>query len=101
MVPDNAESSPEDDDFGLQDLVPQYLALCRRDLLAMQSALERLDFDRVRVLGHNLKGSGSAYGFPRLTDLGASVEQAAKSNDNDTIRVGITELEAFLDSKNA
>lgn len=101
MVPDNTESVPDDDDFGLQDLVPQYLALCRRDLLAMQAALERLDFDRVRVLGHNLKGSGSAYGFPRLTDLGARVEQAAKSNDNDTIRVGITELEAFLHSKNA
>lgn len=105
MAPNSPEnrdfpsSSPDEEDFGLQDLVPQYLELCRRDLLAMQAALEKVDFDRVRVLGHNLKGSGGAYGFPHLTDLGARVEQAAKSSDDSAIRCGITELKAFLDSR--
>ena len=81
--------------------MPQYLELCRRDLIAMQASLEKLDFERVRILGHNLKGSGGAYGFPRLTELGARMEQAAKSSDDSAIRRGIEELKTFLDSKNA
>jgi HPt (histidine-containing phosphotransfer) domain-containing protein len=78
--------------------VPQYLALCRRDLLAMQWALEVSDFERLRILGHNLKGSGGAYGFARLTELGACLEQAAKSGDDDTVRGAVADLKSFLDS---
>jgi HPt (histidine-containing phosphotransfer) domain-containing protein len=73
--------------------------LCRRDLLAMQSALEELNFDRLRILSHNLKGSGGAYGFPRLTELGARMEQAAKAADDATVRTGIADFKSFLDSK--
>ena len=97
--PDAASPSSDEDDFGLHELVPQYLMLCRRDLLAMQLALEELDFDRLRILSHNLKGSGGAYGFPRLTELGAHMENAAKAADDAIVRRGIAELKSFLDSK--
>lgn len=96
----SSSSDAEQEDFDLDALVPQYLALCRRDLVALQASLEKLDFEGVRILGHNLKGSGGAYGFPYITELGARLEQAAKITDDSAMRSGIAELKAFLDSKN-
>jgi HPt (histidine-containing phosphotransfer) domain-containing protein len=45
----------------------------------MQETLDRADFDRLRTLGHNMKGSATGYGFPVLSEIGASLESAAKN----------------------
>ena len=36
------------------------------------------NLDEIRKLGHNMKGSGTAYGFSEITRLGAAIETAAK-----------------------
>jgi HPt (histidine-containing phosphotransfer) domain-containing protein len=89
---------PDDEDFGLAELIPQYLALCRRDLLNLGVALDNKQFEDVRVLGHNLKGSGGAYGFPELSEIGSRIETAAKEKDEAVARQGIEQLEVFLRS---
>ena len=61
----------------LADLVPGFLDGRRRDIDAIAAALERSDYDNVRILGHNMKGSGAGYGFNRITEIGTSLEQAA------------------------
>jgi HPt (histidine-containing phosphotransfer) domain-containing protein len=95
----NNRQNPEAEDaedFPLNDLLPQYFALCRRDLERLRAASESRQFGEIRVLGHNLKGSGGAYGFPELSRIGANIELAAKSGDDSTVRVGIDQLAAFL-----
>jgi HPt (histidine-containing phosphotransfer) domain-containing protein len=88
----------EEEDFGLSEILPQYFDLCRRDLLHLQLALEENDFERVRVLGHNLKGSGGAYGFPDLTEIGASLETSGKSQDPTLAKSATERLAEFLNS---
>ena len=63
----------------LAELVPGFLDGRRRDVDAIAAALERSDYDNVRILGHNMKGSGAGYGFNRITEIGASLEQAAET----------------------
>jgi CheY-like chemotaxis protein len=81
----------------LAALVPGYLEGRRRDVATIAVALERSDYNNVRVLGHNMKGSGAGYGFSRITEIGATLEQAAQRCAPEEIRVGSAELLRYLD----
>src|SRR6476661_5501948 len=81
----------------LADLVPGFLDGRRRDIDAIATALERSDYDNVRILGHNMKGSGAGYGFNRITEIGTSLEQAAGRRAPLEIRAQSAELVRYLD----
>ncbi|MEO8344975.1 MAG: response regulator, partial [Betaproteobacteria bacterium] len=81
----------------LAKLVPGFLEGRRRDVDAIAAALERSDYDNVRILGHNMKGSGAGYGFSRITEIGASLEQAAGRRAPEEIRSRAAELVRYLD----
>jgi HPt (histidine-containing phosphotransfer) domain-containing protein len=81
----------------LADLVPGFLDGRRRDIDAIATALERSDYDNVRILGHNMKGSGAGYGFNRITEIGTSLEQAAGRRATSEIRAQSAELVRYLD----
>jgi CheY-like chemotaxis protein len=81
----------------LADLVPGFLDGRRRDIAAITAALERSDYDGVRILGHNMKGSGAGYGFNRITEIGTSLEQAAGRRAPLEIRAQSAELVRYLD----
>jgi HPt (histidine-containing phosphotransfer) domain-containing protein len=44
----------------------------------LAQALSSKDFETVERLGHQLKGSGSTYGFPEISALGAQLEAAGE-----------------------
>jgi HPt (histidine-containing phosphotransfer) domain-containing protein len=64
----------------------------------MLDALDRVDFETVTTLGHNMRGSGSAFGFQAITDIGGALQQAAESADTDTARKLVGELSSYLQS---
>ena len=66
---------------GLEDLVPAYLEERRRDATAAASLLAANDFAGVIKIAHNMAGSGASYGFETLSELGASLERAARTGD--------------------
>jgi PAS domain S-box-containing protein len=84
-------------DADLAELVPGFLENRRTDLDAIASALARVDYENVRILGHNMRGSGAGYGFNRITELGASLEQAAVRCESEEIRARAAELSRYLD----
>lgn len=84
-------------DADLSDLIPGYIENRRNDIGAMRAALEQGDFETIRVLGHGMKGSGGGYGFEAITEMGRSLEQAAKNGDIDGIQQQVTELSAYID----
>lgn len=79
-------------------LAAVYLSRRRTDLQALRDALVREDFAVVARLGHNLKGTGAPYGFPRITDIGRSLERSGKEKDTAQATRDLAELAAFLDS---
>jgi HPt (histidine-containing phosphotransfer) domain-containing protein len=88
----------DEPDLDIAELIPQYFALCRRDLDKLRDAFLQRQFVQVRMLGHNLKGSGGAYGFPELSEIGAAIEAAGKAGDETAVRAGIDQFAGFLAS---
>ena len=61
------------------------------------AALKHADYENVRILGHNMKGTGAGYGLNRITEIGASLEQAAARREPEEIRARAAELARYLD----
>ncbi|MFC4441219.1 PAS domain S-box protein [Caulobacter henricii] len=80
---------------------PAYLLNCRQTAIDLDAALAGLDFETVILLGHNLRGSGGAFGFQAITDLGAGLEAAGERRDGAATRAGVMALSAFLDQAEA
>ncbi|MDA8018986.1 MAG: PAS domain S-box protein [Thermoanaerobaculia bacterium] len=74
------------------DLIPGFLLRCRE---ASDRLSETLDPDDAKRIGHNLKGSGSAYGFPEISEIGRVVEQRALRGESWNDLAG--QLTDFLD----
>jgi PAS domain S-box-containing protein len=81
----------------IAERVPAYLLNCRQTVIDILAALEKADYAAVILLGHRLRGSGGAYGFQMITDIGAALEAAGESSDGETSRLWIGELSNYLD----
>ena len=84
-------------DERLRSIIPHYLEGRRRDILAISTALDNGDYERIRMLGHKMRGSGAGYGFPEITAIGQRLELAAESRDAKKTREHITELSEYLE----
>lgn len=83
------------DPFARQ-LVGQYLKNRKGDVKKLSTALTNRDFATIRTTGHNLYGSGAAYGIDDISFIGASIENAADSSDVQRIERLIGELDGLL-----
>jgi PAS domain S-box-containing protein len=84
-------------DARLRAVIPEYLQNRRGDVGAIQEALGRFDYDTIRALGHKMSGSGSSYGFERITEIGQALENSARERNVDAIRAQVGELSTYLD----
>ncbi|MBX3302632.1 MAG: Hpt domain-containing protein [Nitrospira sp.] len=80
----------------LEEIVPIFLGNRENDLRTLRDALTRHDFETIQTLGHRMKGDGGGYGFDRITEIGATMEQAAKQQDHSITEEQILRLEDFL-----
>ncbi len=91
-----ADSIRVEVDKDLEDIVPAFLANRTADVATLSAALGAGDFEAIRILGHTLKGIGGGYGFERITELGAMLEEAAKVQDRPAIATAIAQLSIYL-----
>lgn len=73
----------------LEDLVPTFMSNRAKEVEALRAALESGDMEKLRQLGHRMKGVGTSYGFEKVSALGKLIEDSARANDK-------TELEGCL-----
>jgi HPt (histidine-containing phosphotransfer) domain-containing protein len=85
-------------DPALEPIMGRYFELVREDLAAADRAMAAGDAEGVRMVGHRLKGNGTSYGFPRLTELGAAMEQAAMQGDLPGADASAAEVREFIDA---
>ncbi len=86
-----------DIDPELEDLIPGFLSNRQRDIERVLAALAQDDFEAIRVIGHSMKGAGGGYGFDKLTELGAELEQAAIAQSRDEIKTLVDSLGDYLE----
>ncbi|MBU2521344.1 MAG: Hpt domain-containing protein [Desulfobacteraceae bacterium] len=85
-------------DAEIEDLVPGFLQNRQNDIKKILEALDVGDYETIRVLGHSMKGSGGGYGFDAITDIGLSLEQAAKAKNSEEVRKWAEELSNYLEN---
>jgi HPt (histidine-containing phosphotransfer) domain-containing protein len=82
----------------LEYLIPEYLEGRRNDIESIRQALQKGDFETIRILGHNMKGTGGGYGFDAITVIGGNIQDAAKAAEADELERLSDELEEYLDT---
>lgn len=83
-------------DPDLEDLIPSFMANRQVDVQTIGNALDRHDFIMLRRLGHSLCGAGAAFGFDRVSAIGAQLEAAALASNPERVRDVAVELAAYM-----
>jgi HPt (histidine-containing phosphotransfer) domain-containing protein len=83
-------------DHDLAPLIPDFLQSIRDQIPHLSELLREGNYADIQKTGHSLKGVGGGYGFQRITDLGAQIEQLARSSQHDGIEIGIADLQDYL-----
>ncbi len=68
-------------DSDLKELIPGFIENRWQDTHVIVACVELMDYETIQGLGHDMKGSGGGYGFDAITDIGQSLEQAAKDEN--------------------
>ncbi|MGE0471282.1 MAG: response regulator [Nitrospira sp.] len=84
-------------DASFEPLMSKFMANRKKEVTAMQEALARQDFETVRTIAHGMKGAGGSYGFDRVTEMAAVIEQAAKMADASVIQCELPLLGSYLE----
>ncbi|MGH8656948.1 MAG: Hpt domain-containing protein [Gammaproteobacteria bacterium] len=84
-------------DRDLATLIPCFLDNRRQDVWIIKEAMAHADYERIRILGHSIKGSGGGYGFETITELGAQIESAATAGDRLQIMRALELLKDYLE----
>jgi HPt (histidine-containing phosphotransfer) domain-containing protein len=85
------DSAPE-----MAELRVAYLDRRRAELGSLEQAMHEGDFAAIRKAGHNLKGTGTAYGFEEITEIGRSLEDAAKDGDAFVIETLLDRMDSYI-----
>jgi PAS domain-containing protein len=85
-------------DEKVMEMAEDRLENCRGNVVAIGQALAGRDFDAISLLGHNMRGSGGAFGFQSITDIGAVIEQAADRADAGAVLQASEDLSDYLSS---
>ena len=83
-------------DIDLEDLIPGFLENRQKDVQSLENALKENDFEKLRSVGHNLKGVGGGYGFPDMSMMGAEIEEGAKENNMEKVSENVQKLSHYL-----
>ena len=92
----SSDNSIEVADPFARQLLSKYLQRRRDDISRLRSAVDDQDYEFIERTGHNLFGSGAAYGLEPISEYGAGLEQAAQQQDGARISLLVDALEIFV-----
>jgi CheY-like chemotaxis protein len=76
----------------LQQLKSKFLRNRQRDVTALQAAIDEKDIDRIRTIGHRIKGLAGSYELHDIGAIGSHIEQAALNKDIQQVTVEVSRL---------
>ena len=85
-------------DAELEDIIPGFLEDWKEEVRSMRESLENNDYEPIRIIGHNMKGTAGACGFHAVTDMGADLEAAAKGKDTAVMRKTLDSLSSYFEN---
>ena len=83
-------------DSDLEELIPGFMENRKKDLENLSKATTIKDYKALQSIGHSLKGVGGGYGFARMSELGAAIEEAGKTSSLESAREHVEQLRDYL-----
>lgn len=80
----------------IRELLPEYIASMLEKIKMIVLAGKRRDYEQVKTLANQLKGTGSAFGLPTVSDAGVAIRWASEEADDLAISREIASLNRFL-----
>ncbi len=74
-----------------------YLTRRQTEVGQLKESLAQNNFELSQVIGHRLKGHGETFGFPQISRLGISMEEAAKVQDMEKLKEIINSLDESVE----
>ena len=84
-------------DPDIADMIPWYLEKMQEDIKALNEALEKTDYEKIKVTAHRMKGSGANYGFDDISELGKKLERSAGEENAEEIKQFLGDLTSYFD----
>ena len=85
-------------DKDIRELIPRFLQSMNNKVRLLREALQNSDYVKIYSLGHQLKGIGGPYGFERISQLGALVDEYAKNENRQKLEEAVKELALYLEA---
>ncbi len=86
------------EDGDLRDIVEEFVAGLSSRITELLKAHDQLDWDRLTLLAHQLKGAAGSYGYPEISRLCADLEARCRRHEADIFGQRIAELKALADA---
>lgn len=83
-------------DAEFKALLPGFIKDWGEEVRAMREALEKNDYEIIRKIGHDMKGTGGSCGLDDITNLGSGLSEGAKAMDRKLIRKNLDTLSEYL-----
>ena len=80
-------------DPDMHDIVREFVDGLAKRVADLRQAYERLEWDRLTTLAHQLKGTGGSYGYPDVSALAATMERAFRTHSADRFATWIKQLD--------
>lgn len=74
-----------------------YLTRRQTEVAQLKESIAQDSFDFAQVVGHRLKGHGETFGFPYISSLGVTMEQAAKEKDMEKLKAVVKSLDESVE----
>ena len=100
-IPDVLISDLLRDDPDMYDLVEEFVEGLRNRIGEFRAAYEKLDWDQLTALAHQLKGAGGSYGYADLSQLGKTMEDAFRNHAGSDFTIWIQRFEQLIDAAKA
>ncbi len=81
---------------GFEAAARRYIQSRKDEVPSLLQLASDKKFDELRVLAHNIKGAGTSYGFPDLTELGGMIEISATERDSVSLSRQLAHLAEYV-----
>ncbi len=83
-------------DHDIFDLAEKYIVNSQTVVDQLRELINNRDFDAVKRVGHNFKGSGSGYGIETISELGNRIELLGEERNSEDLFEAVEKLEKYL-----
>jgi CheY-like chemotaxis protein len=82
----------------IRELLPGYIASMLEKISQMVLASQSGDYEQIKTIANQLKGTGNAFGLPTVSDAGTAIRSASEEADDLAVARHISSLSRFLGS---